>query len=305
MGSRVAVLISLLIVLSGLGQPLASSGELPAEDIFAPPTPTEGIVVINGEWNVSTTESFRNATIYLTGNLTVETAGTLEFVNTSLVMNISENGEFWIGVDGTFTMTDYDWDPMTQGDGSQIRSNDTNFGYVMYSFDGSFLEFNNSLIRDCGYSSLRNGLNVWTDNAVFDGMTFKENYCGLFVRMDGPEIRNCIFEDNRNGIDLYFCEPVIENNTISGSTSRGIYLYYSSPEVSDCLLQNNSIGIYLRNSEPDILTTTIEDSVSSGIYAYYSSPLIENCQLSNDLDLQTVTNSYPRLLNSSLSAQGD
>lgn len=293
MGSRVAIVISMIIVLSSLVQPMASSG-----DVLVLPASIEGSVVIDSDWEVSNTVQFLNATIYLTGNLTITTTGNLEFVNTTLIMNLSEDGEFNIRVEGDFTMSDYDSDFSTQDDMSQIVANNTGNEYVIMAISGSYIDFNNSLIRDCGYSYTNNGLKVQTNTARFQGMTFLNNYCALYVSGDGAVIQNSVFIDNYRGLELSFAEPVIENLTITGSTNRGIYAYYSSPEITNCQLDDNRVGMYIRNSEPEIINCRVSNSTDTGIYNYWSSPLIQDTHLSNVNDMELVTDSFPRLLNS-------
>ncbi len=292
MGNRVAIVVSVLIILSSLIQPMASSG-----DVFAPPTPIEGVVVIDSDWEVFNTVRYLNATIYLTGNLTITATGNLEFVNTTLLMNLSEDGEFNIEIEGIFTISDYDSKFSTQDDMSQILANNTANEYVIAALSGSYIDFSNSQIRDCGYSYMNNGFWVGTDTAWFQGMIFQDNYCGLYTNQDGMEICDSVFIDNYRGLELSFVELAVENLTIIGSSNRGIYIYYSSVEITDCLLNDNRAGIYIRNSEPVISNCKITNSTDEGIYNYWSSPLIQNCQLSNDIDMELVTNSFPRLLN--------
>ena len=241
MGSRVTIVVSVLIILSSLVQPMASSG-----DLFAPPVPIEGVVVIDGDWIVSSTAYYQNATIYLTGNLTITSTGNLDFVNTTLLMNLSEDGEFNIEVEGDFIISDYDSDFSTQNDMSQILANNTANEYVITTLSGSYIDFNYSLIRDCGYSYMNNGLQVMTDTAWFQGMIFQDNYCGLYTNQDGVEIQDSVFIDNYRGLELTFAELSVQNLTITGSSNHGIYVYYSSVEITGCLLDNNRAGIYIR-----------------------------------------------------------
>jgi len=299
MGSRVAIILALMIVLSSLAQPVVYSTDAGTSDIMSPIVPTEGIVVQNGDWELINTANFRNATIYLTGNLTVTGTAFLNFENTTLVMNITEDGQYWIIIEGEFMMTDLDGSSMTTHDRSQIISNNTLHRYMFWAVSTATINFTNSLIRDCGYNSGNNGLNIYTEDALLDGMTFQDNYCGMYVRSDGAEITNSTFIDNFRGLDVSFSNPTIENISISGSTSRGMNLYYSLSDVIDCRFDNNSIGIYVRNSEPNIINCQVVDSATAGIYNYYSSPLIQDSQLDNIMDMEAVTNSFPRFLNTS------
>lgn len=300
MGSKFVFLIASIIILSCLNVPLVSSDIPDGEDIMAPPTPIEGIVVFNNNWDVTTFVRFLNASIYLTGNLTVKSAGRLEFVNTTLYMNLNSNGQFKIIIEGMFTMDDKDGNSSTQADASRIISNVTSTKYTLAAQSTSKIFFNNSIIMDCGYNGLNLGLNVLTNIAVFDDMLFKNNYCGIILKANGAMVRDSTFVGCYYGVYVYFCNPTLEKLLITGSTGRGMYIYYSVPSISDCILDNNRIGIYLQNSEPDITSCSVTNSISSGICLWYSSPLLVDCELSNNLDMDVVLGSFPKLINTSL-----
>jgi len=296
---RAAFLLSLALVISSLGLNTVSSSEPVLSVPLGPPAPTEGIVVINGHWNVTNYARFQNATIYLTGNLTVTSTGRLEFVNTSLAMNLTSNGQYRIAVEGIFTMADLDGYHATQLDTSRIFSNNTVSKYVILAKPGSQLTFSNSVVSHCGYNGLNTGLSI-SGAATMDGMLFSGNYYGITIKANGVTVRNCVFTGSNYGVYSYFCNPILRNITISGSTARGIYLYYSTPTLENCTLQSNKIGIYFQNSEPIASSCNITGSETTGAYFWYSSPLLRDCSLSNALDLDVQLKSFPRLLNTQL-----
>ena len=78
------MVVAMVIVLSI--QPVVSSLSMDVEGIRAPPEPTEEIIVIDHDWYLDYEDTFTNATIYLTGNLTITSSGRLELFNSSLVM---------------------------------------------------------------------------------------------------------------------------------------------------------------------------------------------------------------------------
>ncbi|MFO7619626.1 MAG: right-handed parallel beta-helix repeat-containing protein, partial [Thermoplasmata archaeon] len=276
----------------------ASSGSTPSPEPMAPPI--KGVVVIEGDWTVADYVRFKDATIYLTGNLTVAGTGLLEFKNTTLAMNLSANGQFNILIEGGFTMDDLDLDPSTQDDASRIISNRTIYKYTITASSGSNLAFKNSIIMHCGYSGVNPGLNVLTETATFEGMAFQSNYYGISIRANGVAVLNSTITSSYYGIFCYYSAPVLRNITVTGSTGRGIYLYYSTPVFENCLLQNNKIGIYFQNSEPNVHSVTVTGSETAGIYTTYSSPLLVDCSLSNVLDADVRMTSFPRLLNTQL-----
>ncbi|MBU4031919.1 MAG: hypothetical protein KKH41_05475 [Candidatus Thermoplasmatota archaeon] len=300
MKGTLAFLISLFLILSTFLQPMASPIPSDTPGTMAPPEPVTGTIVIGDDWNITTYARFLNATIYLTGNLTVELIGHLEFTNTTLAMNLTGNGQFKIVILGKLTLVDYDFDPGTQGDASCIMSNNSFNRYTLIAQAGSQISFSNSIIRNCGYSGLNQGVVVSTSMATFDGMLFENNHYGLTIKSNAVSVRNCTFTGHYYAIYSYFCNPTLRNLTITGSTARGIFLYYSTPIIEDCFLQNNKIGIYFQNSEPTVYSCMINGSQVAGIQTWYSSPLLVDCALSNLLDMDIVQNSFPRLLNTTL-----
>ena len=300
MGSRVAILIAMLIILSSLAQPIASSGDSESELINAPPTPLEGIFVIDSDWVISSYHGYLNSIIYLTGNLTIESSGGLNLKNSSLVMNLNKDGQFHVDIMGTLTMNDIDNNPMTETDMSQIYSNNSAKNYAIKAYAGSLLVLYNSQISHHGFMSNSKGLVVDTDFATIDGMRFVDGYYGISVQSDGAIIQNSWFIDNRYGVEFYRSEPVFDNNIISGSSYRGIYIYQAKPFITNCNIHNNTIGIYEWYSEATIISTKIVDSSITGLESYYSTSLVQDSELSNNRDINAVRESFPRLLNTTL-----
>ncbi len=296
MKTRAVIVLTLIIFISSMGPGTASSGDTAPEEPLAPPAPITGLVIIDYDWSVTNIQRFLNATIYLTGNLTVASTGNLEFVNTTLALNISRNGQYKIKVDGKFTMADLDMDPSTQADASLIKSNNTAFKYFFQAVAGSSVFLYNSILRNCGYDGQSQGMTL-SGTAILDGMLFQNNYFGLVAKSSNVMVLNSTFSGGYYGIYSYFCNPTLRNLTIIGSSVRGMYLYYSTPVLEDCVLLNNRVGLYLQNSEPRALRCNITGSQTAGISAWYSSPLLEDSWLSNIIDMEVRIGSFPRLLN--------
>lgn len=288
MGNRIVLVIVALVAFSALG-PSAHSGT-GADIAQAPVIISDNSITFSDDWLVNATENYANTSIYLEGNLTIDAGGSLTLVNTTLTLNISENGEHWIRVYGDFGLFD----------NSRIRSNDSAFSYFMEAQDGSALDFRDSAVTDCGFSSSFKGLVVNTPDAIFDGMNFTENYYGLSLRRDGASVRNCTFDDNYVGIEFYNSDGVFDNNTVMNSTSYGLYLYGSSSPVNHSRFITNGEGINMRYSDSIIEHCEITGSAVRGLYLYASSPLVVNSTLSNTNELRVVTDSFPRLLNTTL-----
>ncbi|MDD4307190.1 MAG: NosD domain-containing protein [Thermoplasmata archaeon] len=296
-----AFLVSLIVIASSIGLPFGSvTGVSDTPEPTDPPAAAEGLIVKTGNWTVSSQESYMNAIIYLNGNLSVTGFGTLVFVNTTLVLNLSYSGQYRIDIGGKFTMDDSDGNPATQSDASRIISNRSTYKYGMAAQSASRLYFNNSIVMHCGYSGLNLGLTVLTPTARFTGMAFMNCLYGIYLRNSGARLVNCTFAACNYGVHAYFCSPTLMNLTVSDCTARGMSLYYSNSAITGCRFVNNKVGIYLQNSEPDVKNCNISGSSTSGVTALYSSPLLTDCVLGNSMDMDVTLNSYPRLLNTAL-----
>jgi beta propeller repeat protein/parallel beta-helix repeat protein len=300
MGTRIAFLLSVIMVVSGLSIPTDSSGTAEPGFPAAAGAPVSGVVLKQYDWNVTSEEAFVNATIYLTGNLTVQSAGVLRFANTTLAINLGYNGQFKITVDGLFTMDDLDGNSSTQSDASRIVSNITSFKYAMTVRSNSKTFFNNSVILHAGYDSLNPGISVLSNAANFDGMLFQNCRYGISLKASGSKVVNSSFKSCYIGVYSYFCNPVLRNLTVTDCTAIGMYLFYSTPVLSNCLLERNRIGISLQNSNPDIIECTVANSSSIGVNVQQSSPLLVDCALANALDMDVAQGSFPDLLNTTL-----
>jgi TolB protein len=299
MGNRVVVLIASLMLFSALGPMGAHSGS----DTDAPLDIGYHVgssVNITSDWEVNGTEVFVNSTVCLDGNLTILAGGSLTLTNATLIMNLSENGQHWIRVYGDLVLSDIDKNASTPADASLICSNDTEFSYSFDSMAGSVLDFANSKITDCGFSSSYKGIVVNTQSAIFEGMNFTANYYGLSLKEDGAAVRNCTFVDNYLGAEMSYASCEFINNTVIGSLAYGLYLYASSPEICNSRFITNGDGINMRYSEAVIDSCGISGSTGWGVNLYSSNPLIVNSTMSNSNELKAAADSFPRLLNTTL-----
>lgn len=259
-------------------------------------------VEVLGDWNVTAPESYENQTIYLDGNLTVLAGGSLTLKNTTLMLNLSENGAHWLKIYGSLLVFDIDNDSGTGQDSSVLCSNASGFSYQVDFYDGSVIRMSNSQVTKCGFSGTYRGLTVNTPNAIFEGMNFTGNYYGLYIKKTGSVVRNCTFFGNAVGMDSYSAGFEFANNTISGSSSDGLSIYMASPIILNSRFYSNWNGLNLRYSDAIVESCTISGSLSSGINFNSCSPLLVNSTLGNARDLSVAVNSFPRLLNTTFNA---
>jgi len=131
---------------------------------------------LSGDWIVTGSETYINESIVLTGNLTIQSGGSLTLKNVTLAINCStENGTYDIQVmdGGSLIITDYDNDPATTNDRSNITDSpfdtddylDLDYRYSIKAWEGSYVSFENSIIREAGFpfGSEDYGLYIYTD----------------------------------------------------------------------------------------------------------------------------------------------
>jgi parallel beta-helix repeat protein len=109
---------------------------------------------------------------------------------------------------------------------------------------------------------------------------YAENTGGLYAQHAEPSITYCNISGNTYG--LYYNNAgtfsnTVQNNTISGNFSHGVYLYKSWPQtfLDNTITGNWADGISLNNSNGNIASNTITGNGGYAIYCYnYSAPVI-------------------------------
>jgi parallel beta-helix repeat protein len=229
---------------------------IPNEDINAkagtPSDDVDGLQYISGDWIVSGPENYTDEFIVLTGNLTIESGGSLILKNVTLAMNCTtKEREYDIEVlnGGSLTITDVDGNPSTKYDFSNITdspfdSNDTanddtsDFEYIINVYNGASFTLSNSYVREC------------------------EN---IFTRADNINIQNCTFSYCTYPIDIY-----------EGNNSKIAY--------NDIF--NTSVGITLNNdvNNSHIHNNDIRDSKwGIQIYGGWGSQIVNNSIINDNI----------------------
>jgi len=152
-----------------------------------------------GDWVVSGTEVREDEVIILTGNLTVEPGGNLTFINVTLYMNCTYDGEFQILVKsgGIFNVLS----------GSVITAYNPEYEFLFYVYGRLIMR--DSELHECGY---------------------RYDYPGLWIESDeGVIIENCVISNNYDGVFCISSSNVsISECEISDNEGMGIYCAYSS-----------------------------------------------------------------------------
>ena len=252
------------------------------------------------DWIVTEQEIRSNETIILDGNLTIENGGNLTFNNVTLIINCSEDGEFGITVNegGKFYILDYDDNPYTEYDRSNITANNTEYEFKFLVESDSEFVMKNSELSECGYEWYgddgRTGLTIQTDNVIIENSSFYNNYLGIhLLSSKNSQIKyNNLFSNNFDGILLEFSSNNLITNNIISNNNMGIHLFlmnYWNQIVNNVITKNNwgillsqsknnqiinnnishnEIGIYLKDGSRDnkILNSTISESIEYDFY---------------------------------------
>ena len=254
----------------------------------------------NGDWIIENETNVWNEAIILNGNLSVENGGNLTFRNVTLIMNCSEDGEYRILVNesGKLYILDYDNNPITKYDRSNITANNPEFEYKFLVEDGSVFEMRNSELSECGYEWWGDdgitGLSIQTDNVIIENSSFYNNFLGIYLLYSrNSQIKyNSLFSNNFDGILLEFSNNNLITNNIISNNNMGIHLFlmnYWNQIVNNVITKNNwgillsqsknnqiiynnishnEIGIYLKDGSRDnkIINSTISESIEYDFY---------------------------------------
>ena len=290
---------------------------------------------VNGDMKIDQKGIFNitNSTIQLTGNLFVY--GVITLRNTTIIMNCTQNGTFHIevGIGGEMYIYDYDNNPNTNYDRSNITSifSDKRHRYWFWVKSGSKFSMKNSELHECGYYSkndFNKGLYVQTNNVLFENCIFSENQYGIFLSQSNSnkiincsilnslygiifnesnnnEVINCEISGNVYGIYGWFgCGNNFFNNYLS-ENGYCIWLVQSqNNNFEKCNIYKNNHGIVFRFSS-DINTIENCEIINNdwgGIWTTCSEGVIKNCNILNNywygIDLDGENN---KILNCNIS----
>ncbi len=243
----IALILSSLIIVPDISE---GGGAPPPNDLI------DGLQYIDGDWYVDDYRNYSNEIIVLTGNLTINATGVLEFVNVTLHMNVTvSDGAYRIVVrdGGHFYVNDTDNDTTTTGDASWITNNlPFDFGYFFQVNKTAILEVNNSVISNCGLlhgqvDAEKSSLKVLSDNVTIKNSEIRDSANGIVVDSANTTIINCTIKDNiYNGV--YFLNDTasthhfnisISDSNISGNEFTGIFV---EGQIIDIDLFNNVIS---------------------------------------------------------------
>ncbi|UCE73572.1 MAG: right-handed parallel beta-helix repeat-containing protein [Methanomassiliicoccales archaeon] len=245
----------------------------------------DGLQYIQGDWIVSTPESYTDEIIVLSGNLTIEPTGSLTLRNVTVAINCTtENGTYTIEVmgGGSLDISDGDDNPATTLDRSNITDSpfddddggSGDFRTAIKVNSGASLSIENTIIRECGYS--------WDDDNV-----------GLYLDyVDDVNIQNCTFENGWYGLYSRWGNNYrIGYNEFRYFKNYGLYLNRGNyAEVYNNIIHHNDYGAWLAKSYMTACNNYIHNN--SNIFESGSSQFGLNIQWASNCQIYNNTVEY-------------
>jgi len=229
------------------------------------------------DWTISENVTLKDEVIILNENLVVEYGGNLTFINVTLYMKCSYDGEFIIRVEkgGRFNILN----------GSVITAYTSDNEFLFYVMDGAVLRMFDSELHECGYKDFYEGLTIYTDDAIIRNCTISKNYYGIYCYYSSAIIENCtVTENNKHGIYCHSSSVTIYNCIVTGNGGDGVDLRSSSTAtISNCTTTKNSAsGIYCGSSCSATISNCTTTENTWGIFCWYSTATISNCTIARN-----------------------
>ena len=267
-----------------------------------------GLSEFTGDWSVGTGDdlTYANQTISLDGNLSIADGGSLVLRNVTLVLHGGEFDPQEITVfDGTLTITDWDGDPMTEGDRSQVRAADIEANYYFQVYEDATFTLSNSLVRDCGrlfnLLGIQAGLYVASEDVTITDTEITMGYGGLFI--DGVSVtveRLHILDNEWIGVYVdHTASPTLVGCTVEGNLREGMMV----KDQSDVTLENCSVRGNLRGVVVDGAFLSAHGcAISSNDELDLNMPYFSQVELFNCTVTESSGTPVVRMENSSLTS---
>ncbi len=230
----------LLFSLALVGLLAAGAGAPEDEGNGSPPG--DDVWETDGNWTVEDGEApiFENLTLIVNGNLTVDFGGKLILKGTRMVMNCSEDEEFWIRIvtGGELVMTDVDGDGETPGDRSEVVARYITHRYTFKVDGGGKLSVVRSRLADLGGTT---GLSIYSDEVQFHD-SLLEAFSNLYIEGAGP---------------------AFTSSRVTGDLLSSIYFQDSDATIEGCSIIN---CYYALNARGTVGPTVRDTEVANCFY---------------------------------------
>jgi len=202
-------------------------------------------VPTEGDWNISTYCILANTTEIMVRDkdINVLSGGRLDIINSTLIMNLTDDGNsnIYIHNNGMLFIND-----------STFNTTNSSNNPKIIAYSGSILEIRNSIFNFWGYDggNPEGAIDVYTDNVIIDS----NNFSNCFQAVYGEDVNNITLNNNRiinytkDALDFYgINNSEITNNYVSNSGNDDAFNLYN---ILNSLISSN------------ILNYTVDDGLS-------------------------------------------
>ncbi len=254
----------------------------------------------SGDWIINSPVEVINETLIINGSIIIVSGGRLTLVNSTLIMNVTYNGEHNITVRGGSRLSLYS---------SNITSINTNYRYYIYVAPGAVFGSNNSLIGYAGYDDDHPGVLIETrDVAIYD-TNFTNCYIPIYLNNTyNVTINGSTIAGDYVGVWIENTTRVVMKYSKLAGGEECLYIYNSSNiRIEGCAVGDSpNTNIEIRNST-DILLVDISsknyakaNTVTKNIDIYGSANItIENSTIAVSNQQKAGAKQYGILINES------
>lgn len=214
--------------------------------------------------------SYDSVNLSIEGSILVDSGETLHLRNSTLLMNLSSDGQFgiWVAEGGTLVL-----------ENSRIESLDPELSYTFEIMGSSTISgcYISGVWGDPDHENFDGGLEIYSSDVTIENTTIRDARTnGLLITNSDPTIANSTIENALDdGIEMHNSNALIANNSIKGCGWAIVVSHRSKPLIKGNRISGNDHGICVQESSP-----VIEDNHFSlnGHYAInydeFSSPSI-------------------------------
>ncbi|MGQ4833832.1 MAG: right-handed parallel beta-helix repeat-containing protein [Candidatus Asgardarchaeia archaeon] len=229
----------------------------------------------SGDWVITSLTTVENETLIINGSILIQSGGTLLLINSTIQMNLSSDGEYWIEVYNGGNLTAYS---------SIITAYNPTANYYIKVNPGASFYLDSCEISYAGYFSGfevdKYGIYINTNGAVIINSYIHDNFYAMYL--EGSN--NSRIAGNKLLTSKFFLRNshnnTITKNVLSSDSSTGFYLDRSSGNI---ISLNNITGVeisfYLWHSPNNTIRANNITNVEFGIQVKYSN----SCTISENI----------------------
>jgi hypothetical protein len=217
------------------------------------------ITVVSGE-----TQAITNRTLVVSGDITVQSGGTLELHNASLLLNLTADFSLAFTVQGGGTLRAFDLDgaAQTSADRSLVGSANPAYRYAARFEAGSNVLFKGSAISGFGRGLSSPGLLIESGNVTFIGALL-EAYAYLRVEGVSPTFEGTTFLGDGTGSDFFFgSNAALSNCTFSDHFVAVRAANNSLVTVAGALVRDSFFSFSANGSDLRVVGSVINNSTT-------------------------------------------